>query len=218
MSSTRRSANEIHILAMLDRHEGRGLPQRLLRGYRRWPALLRYGAAGVLVCGLFATLAWVARDDGADAAADTALAGAIAPVQVARPAAEAARTDAAAVANPVADPVADAGSSPGSDAEAQGGATVVDLAPAPPDMQLRAQAAAPAALARTLPPQHEGRIMHKTTPRPVLARAGAETRRRRPVQPPKPAPAEVDTDVALISAIIQHANSRQEAADEARKP
>ncbi|CAH0265312.1 hypothetical protein SRABI118_03337 [Massilia sp. Bi118] len=50
------------------------------------------------------------------------------------------------------------------------------------------------------------------------ALAHAEPRSRRPAAQARPAPATVDTDVALISAIIQHANKRQEAEEAANKP
>ncbi|MGB9110771.1 MAG: hypothetical protein WCC39_18940, partial [Telluria sp.] len=59
MSSTRRSAHEINILAMLDRQSSGPLPRRLLRRFSSRPALLWYGAAGLLVCGLVGVLGWL---------------------------------------------------------------------------------------------------------------------------------------------------------------
>jgi hypothetical protein len=205
MSSTRRSANEINILAMLDRHESAGPAQRMLRGLRRMPALFWYGTAGVLVVGLVGTLAWLAGDGGASSPAAAALAGAAEPAARILPAA---------------------------------GASIVELAP-PPVPASAAEAPAPAPVpARTLPPQqHAGRIAPrdaqrdpprltghaaaaKPAPRAVAARAPAhaETRRGRQAASAKPAQDALDTDVALISAIIQHASKRQEAEDAASKP
>jgi len=199
MSSTRRSANEINILAMLDRHESAGLPQRMLRGLRRMPALFWYGTAGVLVVGLVGTLAWLAGDGGAPAPGAAALAGTAA------------------------------------EGKTTGGATIVEVPPAPVAAPVT-EAPAPVR-ARTLPPQqHAGRIAPrdalrdpprlaahaaaKPAPRTVAARAPAHTETRRGRQAPsaKPAQDAVDTDVALISAIIQHASKRQEAEDAASKP
>jgi hypothetical protein len=203
MSSTRRSANEINILAMLDRHESAGPAQRMLRGLRRMPALFWYGTAGVLVVGLVGTLAWLAGDGGASSPAAGALAGAAEPAARILPAA---------------------------------GATIVELAPvAAPAPATEAPAPVPA---RTLPPQqHAGRIAPRDAqrdpprltghtaaarpaPRAVAARvpAHAETRRGRQAASAKPAQDALDTDVALISAIIQHASKRQEAEDAASKP
>ena len=67
--------------------------------------------------------------------------------------------------------------------------------------------AAPRMLAKAVPPRN------------AEARREASTHPRRPavVPRPKPAPAAVDTDVALISAIIQHVNQRGELKDGAAK-
>ncbi|MGJ7915499.1 hypothetical protein ACI48D_08485 [Massilia sp. LXY-6] len=226
MSSTRRTANEINILAMLDRHQAAGLPQRILRRLQGLPAVLWYGAAGVLVCALVGMLAWLARDSRSSASVDTALAGAVAP----RPAAAAAPVALpASMPAPLPDPVPAA--APGT------GATIVDVDVAP------APAPAPAA-ERALPPQeHAGRIAPhearrdpqrlaahaaRSAPRAAgqppaagtrsVAASHAEPRNRRPAALPKAAPEQVDTDVALISAIIQHASKREEAEEAARKP
>ncbi|MGO4475017.1 hypothetical protein AB4Z32_02060 [Massilia sp. 2TAF26] len=224
MSSTRRSANEINILAMLDRHESAGLPQRMLRCLRRMPALFWYGTAGVLVVGLVGTLAWLAGDGGAPSPTAAALAGAGAEGK-----------SAAAVAAPPAPALPAPGRTGAAEPLAEtlpaGGATVVEVAPAPVT-----DAPAPAPV-HTLPPQqHAGRIAPrdaqrdpprlaahaaaKPAPRTVAARAPAhaETRRGRQAPSAKPAQDAVDTDVALISAIIQHASKRQEAEDAASKP
>ncbi len=204
MSSTRRSANEINILAMLDRHESAGLAQRMLRGLRRMPALFWYGTAGVLVVGLVGTLAWLARDGGAPSPA-----AALADAADGKPAA------AVAVAPPVPAPEppgVTGAAEPASETLAAGGATIVEVAPAPVPVT---EAPAPVPAPRLPPRQHAGRI----APRTMAARAPAhaETRRSRQAPSAKPAQDAVDTDVALISAIIQHAGKRQEAEDAASK-
>lgn len=224
MSSTRRTANEIHILAMLDRHEAGGLAQRLLRGLRRKPRAPWYGAAGVLVCAMVGALAWLARDSGTAASGNTALAGAPADKRTA---------GAAAASASLALPEAATDAAP--DALPAAGATIVDVAPAP--------AARPAAPPPPLPQKRTGRITpheaahepqrlaaHAVTPKDVPPAAAArakplahaEARNRRAAASskaaPKTGPEAVDTDVALISAIIQHANARQEAEEAARKP
>ena len=209
MSSTRRSANEIHILAMLDRHESAGLPRRMLRGLWRMPSLFWYGTAGVLVVGLVGTLAWLAGDGGAPSPATAAAPPATAP----------------------ASPSVTVATEPATEILPAGGATIVEVTPAPV-----AEAVAPVP-PRTLPPQqHAGRIAPRDAqrdpprlaahaaakPPPRTSAAGApghaETRRGRQAPSAKPAQDAVDTDVALISAIIQHASKRQEAEDAVSKP
>jgi hypothetical protein len=237
MSSTRRTANEIHILAMLDRREAAGLPQRLLRGMRALPATTGSGAAGVLVCALVGALAWLAHDDDSPAA-DSALAGAVTvkpAAAIAEPPEPASRVVPDEVPESEPDPVPGAGA----------GAAIVEAAPAPatrPD-----EPDDPAEPLHPLPPQqHAGRIAPQEfarDPQRLAAHAAAgkgaaraaagkapaagartaalsrtEPRHKRPASLPKTAPEPVDTDVALISAIIQHANKRQEAEDAALKP
>jgi hypothetical protein len=240
MSSTRRTANETNILAMLDRHESGGRMRRLLRGLQRLPAMVWYGSAGLLVIGLVGTLAWLALDSGSQSAVDAALAGAV----------EARGRQAAATVAPAVMPASASVSASASastevvDEAPAAGATVVDLEPTPAPAD---EPAAPATELHVLPPQqHAGRIAprdgqrelqaerlaaHTATPRsaprgaagkPGAATRGgalahAEPRSRRSAAPAKPAPSAVDTDVALISAIIQHANKRQEAREAADK-
>lgn len=217
MSSTRRTASEINILAMLDRHEAGKLPQRILRGLRGRSARFWYGAAGVLACGLAGTLAWLAQDSGTSGAVDSALAGAVSPsgrqagAAIAPLAPEAAPAGSDPVADGAADSLAVAEPEAVSDSPPKGGATIVDLAPAPAAVPVTA----PAATAKAAPKPATARP-GAATRTPALAHA--EARGRRPSQPLKPAPAAVDTDVALISAIIQHASKRQEAEDAAGKP
>jgi hypothetical protein len=268
MSATRRAASETNILAMLDRQASAALPQRILRAAQALPAMFWYGTAGMLVCGLVATLAWLARDSGASAAVDTALAGSITPARarVAEAAGLRAADASASVtayvpayvpanvpAHVPAHAPADAPASvsaPLSDPAPRAGATVVNLAPAAPSApaELAVQTTAvpahpsPAPVA-ALPQQQSGRIAprelqrdpqrlaaHAAAARSAALRAAAQGRpapsgtvpaalahasrtaahSRRPAQPAKAPPAAVDTDVALISAIIQHAASRQE--------
>jgi hypothetical protein len=230
MSSTRRTANEINILAILDRHQAAGLPQRVLRGLRGLPGAAWYGAANVLVCVLVGMLAWLARDSPSSASVDGALAGAVDP----KPAAAIAAAPAPVIASlavPVAEP------EPAPEPVPSAGATVVDVVPAP--------AAEPLAPLHPLPPQqHAGRITphafardpqrlsaHATEKSATRAAAGKpagagaraapgriDLRNRRPAAMQKAVSEPVDTDVALSSAIIQHANKRQEAEEAARKP
>jgi hypothetical protein len=214
MSSARRTANEVNILAMLDRHEAGGLQKRVLRGLRGRPAAFWYGAAGVLAVGLLSVLAWLARDSGASSAVDIALAGAVSSGgrQASAAVSPLAASAAVAVADAAPDSVADAAP----DAPAQGGATIVDVAPAPAVLREPPRQAAPAHAAAA-----KAKPRPAASPKPAAATraplAHAETRSRRPAAPAKDAPA-VDTDVALISAIIQHATKRQEAEEAARKP
>jgi hypothetical protein len=258
MSATRRAASETNILAMLDRQASGALTQRLLRSARAMPAVFWYGSAGVLVCGMVATLAWLAHDSGKSAAVDTALAGSVTPggghaVQVAAvvPAADSASVTASVTANmpahaPASAPLPAVAAAPVPDPAPKAGATIVNVAPAA--AELAAQAPAAPAPAHAVPPpvhahprqQQSARItprdgqrdtqrdpqrlaaqaaMARTaTPRtaaqgkPAPAHAGpaAAAHSRRQAAPAKSAAPSVDTDVALISAIIQHAATRQE--------
>lgn len=239
MSPTRRTASETNILAMLDRHQSGGRGRRLLRGLRGVPAMVWYGTAGLLVLGLVGSLAWLARDGATPAPAGSALAATAAPgapVAASLPLNAPAAISADAAAEVVSE--ADAGLAGPPPAA---GATIVDLAPAEPSPPVQTAAALP-----VLPPQeHAGRILPRDgrpaleherqrlatvqkTPRgegskaPAAARAQAqahaEARARRTAVAARQTPAAVDTDVALITAIIQHASKRQEAEEAARKP
>jgi hypothetical protein len=214
MSSARRTANEVNILAMLDRHEVGGLQKRVLRGLRGRPAAFWYGAAGVLAVGLVSVLAWLAQDSGASSAVETALAGAVSAGD--RQASAAVSPLAASAAVAVADAAPDSLADAAPDAAPQGGAAIVDVAPAPAVLREPPRQAAPAhAAAVKAKPRPGASTKPAAATRAPLAHA--ETRSRRPAAPAKDAPA-VDTDVALISAIIQHAAKRQEAEEAARKP
>lgn len=223
MSSTRRTASETNILAMLDRHAAGGPGRRLLRGLGRVPPIAWYGTAGVLVIGLVGSLVWLAGDGGKSSLADAA---------------------ATATARAGAEVLADVDTGR-DDPTPPAGATIVDLAPAesgPPALPaLPRQEHSGPVLPHGDPraPQHDPQ--HDPQPdaphlaaapkaarsaggRPAAtARSHAQVRadaRKRRAAVPKPDPAAVDTDVALISAIIQHANQRQEAEEkeEVRKP
>jgi hypothetical protein len=267
MSATRRAASETNILAMLDRQASAALPQRLLRSARALPAMFWYSAAGVLVCGMVATLAWLARDSGASTAVDTALAGSIAPAgarategatvlpataDLAHATGTAQAPVAASAPDPVPAPVPASVSTPLPDPARKAGATIVNVAPAAPTSSAELAVQAPAAAVHRSPApaaalpqrQQSGRITprelqrdpqrlaaHATTARTATPRAPAQgktaaggprsaalahttpansSHSRRHPAPAKAATPTVDTDVALISAIIQHAATRQE--------
>jgi hypothetical protein len=238
MSSARRSANEVNILDMLDRQASGPLPRRMLRRFLSRPAMVWYGAAGLLVCGLVGTLAWLARDS-TPASVDTALAGSIKAAPQASVAAVETVGNAPLVASPAvhAESAGSAGSALPEDSAPPAGANIVDVAPPPepaaPALAVRTPAPAPV---HALPQQQAaGRIaVHeaqrdparlaahaapaRTGPRaaqagaPVHAGPAAARSRRQAAAARAPAsPSAVDTDVALITAIIQHANTREEA-------
>jgi hypothetical protein len=259
MSATRRAASETNILAMLDRQASGALTQRLLRSARAMPAMFWYGSAGMLVCGMVATLAWLAHDSGASAAVDTALAGSVTPggarvVEVAAvlpAAADHASVTASVTAHvpanlpvnvpaSVSAPLHEPADAPLGEPAPKAGATIVNVASAaaepaehalpPPARALAGQQhsgritpreaqrepqrlAVQAAMARSAAPRTAA--LGKPAPaalRPAgLAHAGpAAAHGRRQAAPAKAAAPSVDTDVALISAIIQHAATRQE--------
>jgi hypothetical protein len=213
MSSSRRTTGEVNILAMLD-------GQAPGRRFRAVPRALWYGAAGVLACSLLAGLAWLvrggtpARDAATAASRDTGTAivphadgdaprGALI-VDVAQPAPAMAPAPAAVPTVSAAPPLPAAG---------------VAAARSRPDAarQTATRATAPAAPStRTQPanramPPHAPSLAH-AGPAPLHQKRGAAAARTTP-----PAAA-VDTDVAVISAILQHAGPRNEAAEAAVTP
>jgi hypothetical protein len=223
---------------MLDRQAKGPLPRRMLRRFLGKPAMVWYGAAGLAVCGLVGVLAWLAHDGGSSSV-DTVLAGSIKPAVHAQAAAldtvgnaplVASAAEPAQAPDSVPDSTQDSaqGSAQGSaqPGEQAAGATIVDLAP-PADPDTLAAAGPAPVHARALPQQQAaGRIAvheaQRDAPRAAVhaaAKAGprvahaapAAPRNRRQPAPATAAPAAVDTDVALITAIIQHANARQEA-------
>ena len=124
MSPARRSAGEIHILAMLD---GRGGGRRM----RGRPALRWYGAGAVLACALLAALAWLVRGAPVRDAGPAVMAAA--PPTATTPAPPAIRTQAGAPdvgTAPNAARVTEPDTTPGPrTAPAIHGAHIVDLAP-----------------------------------------------------------------------------------------
>jgi hypothetical protein len=220
MSSPRRAGAEVNILAMLDGRTGRPLS-------KRFPALPRkawYGAAGVLAVTLLGTLAWLVRSPDLEPGEGT-LASQPTPIQ---PAAHAAIVQPDPVPEPA--PVLLAQPAPVQ------GATIVNVdppqnavapAPAParteladatpgarPVAQKTALAHAPLPHAHAAPPRAaSSQARHgPATPAPAPARKRAPAQAK-PGQPPA-----VDTDVALISAIIQHVNKRGELKDNPETP
>ncbi len=252
MSSSRRATGEINILAMLD---GQAPGRRLLA----LPAVVRYGAAGVLACALLVALAWVVR--GATPARDADTAGTAGAAQAsAQPAQSAQPTQSArpvpgsrnavnahdglAVDVPsmratptmeahVSVPAPDMAASPGAAGPAHG-AVIIDLPqPAPPmasAMPVRTPAGTETARsaargvarhAATHPgtpsiPSARPQPAPRTNSSQALAHADAAPPRQKRTagaSRPTPSTAKVDTDVALISAILQHTGTRNEAAD-----
>jgi len=217
MSSSRRTTGEINILAMLD-------GQTPGRRFRAVPRALWYGAAGVLACSLLAALAWLvrggtpARDAAPAASRDAGTASVLhadgdAPrgaliVDVAQPAPAMAPAPAAVPTASATPPHPAAGVEPARsrpDAARQTTTHATAHATAPAAPSARTQPAN-----RTMPP-HAPSLAH-AGPAPSHQKRGASASRTTP-----PAAA-VDTDVAVISAILQHAGTRNEAADAADTP
>jgi len=210
MSSSRRATSEINILAMLD---GQAPGRRL----RALPAVVWYGVAGVLACSLLVVIAWLvrgatpARDNtSVDVPGTRATLTAESPLSMAAPktyATPAAAVPArGAVIIDLPQPAAIAASDVARHAAA--GTTAH-----PPSATSRHPVTRPATPAVPYArPQPESR----TTASRALAHADpAPPRQKRPAGASRTAPstAGVDTDVALISAILQHTGTRNEAAD-----
>lgn len=215
MSSSRRTTGEINILAMLD---GQAPGRRL----RALPAVVWYGAAGVLACGLLVALAWLVRGTTPVRGADTA--------DTAQPSTQTSQsTQPSRPSRPAPAMI----TSPDAAGPARG-AVIIDLpqsapAPAPATasaMPVRAPAGtettrAPARHPPTHPatpsiPSTRPQPALRTNPSQALAHAdAAPTRQKRTAGPARTtsSTAAVDTDVALISAILQHTGPRNEAAD-----
>lgn len=207
MSSLRRGGDEDSILARLERDPGRrggaGMGVRIA-----W-----YGAAAMVAIGLTATLAWLAAGNGVPAP-ELAPGAPPAAARAGEPGAppEAARVPAAlivdALPEPAAAPVLAAAPAP----------------PAPPALRLLEPVAARPAPVKVAP--DPVRVVAKPAPRGDTRRAAASGTRgaprapaprqaARPARSVNPARGEVhdDSDVALISAVIYHANGH--AANEA---
>lgn len=199
MSPPRRTSGEIHILAMLDGHAHRSLSRRLLALPKSW----WYGAAGLLACTLVGVLTWLAgagtgakpRQIAATEPAAVVLADA-GPVEASVPETLLPASDVPATDLPVAAvdaPLAAMGAEPA----AAPVATPAAAAPAPARSRSAPppgrRAAAGAAVTRAV---HKVAV-HAAAPASRLRRAAPVAKAR------SSAPA-VDTDVALITAIIQH--------------
>jgi hypothetical protein len=231
MSSSRRHGGEINILAMLD-------GQAPGRRRRALPAVFWYGTAGVLACSLLVVLAWLVRGATPIAGADPdRTTHAVPPPGTARSTTTGPR-DAAGDRTPVAVPsmhTALDGEAPAS--ATTRGAVIVDVAPevAPPSAAAHAASGAPSrpqpaaaghtstrAAAAATPPARP-QLAYRTMPlqTPLLAHGEpAPPRQKRPAAASRTRPpsATVDTDVALISAILQHAGAGNDAADTAATP
>lgn len=178
-SSRRAGAGERSILASLERAKA---------GASTHPAWLAGGAAVVLL--LIVVLAWLAYSN---ATKVRVLPGAQTR-QVSPPDLLLSRSDA-----PVATGIVMAAAAP------RAAALIVDAAPAAP-------AAAPATMVMLAPVPQAAPAPKPSValPRPPVARAvpaAAPARRNKTAPPPKPEPEAVDTDVALLSAIVAHASS-----------
>jgi hypothetical protein len=245
MSSSRRTTGEINILAMLD---GRAPGRRLLAR----PAVVWYGAAGVLACALLVVLAWLVR--GATPAQDTATAGAaqasVRPAQPQQPApsirpapdsreagevrdsmpvAVPGMRAALAAESPVSVQAPDMTASPDAAGPVRG-AVIIDLAQPVPAMASAVPVRTPAGAepvrttARHAATHPATPSMPPARPQPALRTSSSQGLAHADPAPPRQkraagtartmsSTATVDTDVALISAILQHTGTRNEAAD-----
>ena len=216
--SSRRGNGEVNILAMLDGQTDPPLSRRVLA----LPAIVWYGLAGVLVCALLGALAWLLRDpdSGRTGARDGA---AMPPTPITMPAAAPLTTSSAQAQRRAEAPAAaDAAASAAANSAPAHGATIVNLAPAAGDVAQAAADAAPGQARHRASPDAAAvtvRAGRKDSPGKVrAARLAARpdgTPRKRPAVPAQPgaAPGLPDTDVALISAIIQHVNKQGGAPD-----
>lgn len=195
MSSSRRGGREDSILAKLEREPARRA------GAGNGTRLAWYGAAVAVAVGLTATLAWLAAGAGP------------APLEVARPDAAPAPMEQNAPAQVET-------------------ALIVDTAPEP--VLAAAPPPAPISPLRLLEPAAVPPTPPKATPAPVKAappprrpeaRAAAPTRLRaqasrqatrpaRTVNPARAGESHDDSDVALISAVIYHANGHATSAED----
>jgi len=236
MSSSRRATGDINILALLD-GQSRG------RRFRARPVFW-YGTAGVLACSLLVALAWLVRSATPPRHMGTAGANASVAHEhatVAPGGGTAAHATAFAIehdvnaalaaetsAQPPASPRAVA--EPGTQSTATGrGAVIVDLAgpTSPPSIATTEPAGPPHTTADMTPSRAQPTAVHHPVARPqpayrtvtnqapVLAHTNSVPPRPKRTASKTPAPTvTVDTDVALISAILQHTGAPHEAATE----
>lgn len=214
MSAARRGAGENSILAMLDGQSARALSKR----FPALPALLAYAAAGTAACALVGILAWLAHEgmdrpavapehENVAAAAATGAEPAHADSDAPLPAG-----GAAIVETPPPEPAVVA-TRPGAGVAAvpplvtPAAAAVAVPAIANADPPARPAASPVVTPAHAAPRSTSARpaLAYRPAPAPAPARGGATlARAKRPVATPKAVPV-VDVDVALITAIIQHA-------------
>lgn len=227
MSSSRRANGEISILAMLDGQSRRSLSRRL----PSVPTMLGYVAAGTAACTLVGVLAWLAHD-GMDRPAATASGSTTVRVAQAPVASADAGTETGARDEP-APPAANADLPPPAAGTAIVDTPSPDVpVPVPalqaesdavPAVQTPSSAAATLAAAPSIStvgnPSAAPAVAHGIVPKSAAARplasyrpsaqppvrTSAAARPRRNATPARPAAPAVDMDVALITAIIQHA-------------
>lgn len=220
MSSSRRGSEE-SILSMLERDSGRS---------RRWSSgrMTLYGAAVLIVAGLVGTLAWLARDNPGGQQVEPTLVLKPTPMVAmadvsAVPAETHGHAEGAAIIDSPEPPPLGTKSTTIPDPPPLVLVTPPDAKPAPKASETMPEPAPPrpaaavpakpgkAAAARTDTPRARAAV--KTAPA-----AKAPARRRPPVKKGKAGEHDrVDTDVALISAIISHAGKRPPEG-EAEKP
>jgi hypothetical protein len=182
--------------------------------------VLWYGAAGVAACSLLVVLTWLVRGDAP--ARDTAAAGAAqaAPHPTAGSAAalrDALHPDEAyAARDSIQVSVPSMHTTLAEETQVPTnthGAVVVDVAPPAPAMvPAPAMAAATPATPAHAAADHAAVRPQASRSTPSLAHADPVPRQKRTASRAAPS-ATVDTDVALISAILQHTGTRNEAAD-----
>ncbi|QJE02865.1 hypothetical protein HH212_25045 [Massilia forsythiae] len=240
MSAPRRSGTDVNILAMLDRHATRPRSKRWLG----WPMPAWYGAGGVLACCLIAGLAWAVHDAGSDGGAHDAIAAvpdatAIMPgaANTAAPASDAGTATAPplpSAARQTQELATQLASQPTPEPAAAAGAAArpaPEPAAAPDSIPSQRSASRHAGQRSATSEALRHALAHGPAPKPhpatpkahalahtTLQSSRKETQRARTV----PANAKgaagarpaLDTDVALISAIIQHVNTHAQAADD----
>jgi len=223
MSSSRRSSSDVSILAMLD---GLGTRPRARR------TLLWCAMGGTLACALVGTLAWMAHDPA------PATEPPVVALALPAPAATAAANEAAQVSAQTASPVVAQVTppapprpdpAPAALSAAPGGATIVNLptlsgADATPALAATALPAAAHAAPHAVPaPKHPPVPALRTEPVRQTGRANVAAirgaahpaaKRHAGASRAVTAPAVVDTDVALITAIMQHAANGRDGVDD----
>lgn len=211
MSSSRRSGGEIDILAMLDRQSGKPRTRRKLA----W-----IGAGALLACALAGGLAWLlhAPSGGFD---DHRIA-----VDLPDPKPAAAPPVVVPASLPEPPRYVEEGPPRGATIIDRPSHEAADIFPAdtlPDEMKAHATMPHQAAPASTRTAAAKP-AAHAAAPRPAAPRmASVPPRRETPARArhtaaarPGQGPAAVDTDVALISAIIQHVNQRGELQEDAK--